>query len=273
MAATRDYVFGYTDDEHRRLISQSRIFGDLTEEMFRRAELQSGMSVLDVGCGAGDVSFLAADLVGPGGTVLGVDRSAKSIAIAQERARALHLEGVTFRQGELDTLQLDQEYDALVGRLVLMYLPQPVRVLSHLLNFVRSGGLAMFQEIEMSMARAVPYSAIYETCRDWIRETVRRAGFETDMGSRLFATFCEGGLSEPKMILHARVEGGAGSSGYEYVAETIRSLLPMMERLGVATPDEVQVDTLSSRLETEISTGGGVMILPALIGAWARKPG
>ena len=71
--------------------------------------------------------------------------------------------------------------------------------------------------------------------------------------------------------MEGRVEGGAGSAAYELTAETVRSLLPMMERLGVATSSEFEVDTLAARMEAETCAGGGVIMPPPMIGAWARK--
>ena len=59
------YLIRHSGDELNRLISQARFFGDLTGQVLDMAGLKSGMRVLDVGCGAGDVSFLAASMVGP----------------------------------------------------------------------------------------------------------------------------------------------------------------------------------------------------------------
>jgi cyclopropane fatty-acyl-phospholipid synthase-like methyltransferase len=56
----RDYPLGYSENEARRLAAQAALFEDLTEDMLRRADLYAGMQVLDVGCGVGDVSLLAA---------------------------------------------------------------------------------------------------------------------------------------------------------------------------------------------------------------------
>jgi hypothetical protein len=58
----------------------------------------------------------------------------------------------------------------------------------------------------------------------------------------------------------------------EYAAQTIRSVLPMMEKLGVATAEEVRVETLAERLRDEVVAGGGVIVFANLVGAWARKP-
>src|SRR5262249_11000514 len=170
---TPDYALGYSEREHQRLISQANFFGELTEGLFRRAGLAPGMRVLDVGCGAGDVSLLAAALVGPSGSVLGVDRAAGWVALARERARAAGLEAVDFREGELATLDVEGQFDTLVGRLVLMYLPDPAAVLAHLLRFVRPGGLVIFQEMDAGMGRSVPDAPLFQTCGELIRETLQ----------------------------------------------------------------------------------------------------
>ena len=59
---------------------------------------------------------------------------------------------------------------------------------------------------------------------------------------------------------------------YAYVAQTTRTLLPLMERTGVATAAEVGVDTLAARLREEVVAADAVVVPPPLIGAWARKP-
>jgi SAM-dependent methyltransferase len=266
----RAYALGCSQTEQRRLVLQGGYLGESTERIFRKAGIQPGMSVLDIGCGVGDVSLLAASLVGPDGSVVGIDRTASSIDTARERAAGLP--NVAFETGDLASLDPGRQFDALVGRLVLMYLPDPAAALDRLLRFVRPGGIVVFQEMEMSLARSVPRMRLFETCGDWIRETFRRAGFEIDMGSKLFATFCRAGLPGPEMILEGKVEGRAGSASYELMAQTVRSLLPMMERLGVTATAEVDVETLAIRLEAETCAAGGVIMIPPMIGAWARKP-
>lgn len=77
---------GHNDRERRRLALQGSILNPVTEQLLRRAGLASGMSVLDFGCGVGDVSMIAARLVGSGGRVTGLDLDEPALAIARERA-------------------------------------------------------------------------------------------------------------------------------------------------------------------------------------------
>jgi ubiquinone/menaquinone biosynthesis C-methylase UbiE len=64
---------GHNDRERRRFILQASVLNPFTQQLFRRAGISSGMNVLDLGCGVGDVSILAARLVGPYGSVTSVD--------------------------------------------------------------------------------------------------------------------------------------------------------------------------------------------------------
>src|SRR5262245_5560606 len=123
------YVLGHTNQELDRLIKQARFIGDLTAQVLTLAGLDQGMRVLDVGCGAGDVSFLAAQIVGPTGAVIGVDRSAEAIQAAERRATAAGLANVRFLVADLNEVVIDEPVDALIGRLVLMYFPSPAVVL------------------------------------------------------------------------------------------------------------------------------------------------
>src|SRR5262249_26099103 len=90
-----DYILGHSDREIRRLIFQAALLRPITERLMRDAGIGPGMRVLDCGCGAGDVSMLAAELVGGSGTVVGIDRSRAAIGVAEERARAAGLAQVS----------------------------------------------------------------------------------------------------------------------------------------------------------------------------------
>jgi SAM-dependent methyltransferase len=101
-----DYVLGHSEDELKRLIDQARFFGDLTAQVLHLAGLGPGMRVLDVGCGAGDVSFLAASIVGPQGVVIGVDKSPEAVSLAAQRAAGAGLTNVHFLTQDLVDLML-----------------------------------------------------------------------------------------------------------------------------------------------------------------------
>jgi hypothetical protein len=94
---------------------------------------------------------------------------------------------------------------------------------------------------------------------------------ETEMGFNLRGAFVEAGLPEPKMELNAPV-GGPRWGGHELAAGTIKTLLPLLERFGIATSEEVGVETLAQRLREEMVASGGVGKPPEMVSAWAQKP-
>ena len=59
-------------------------------------------------------------------------------------------------------------------------------------------------------------------------------------------------------------------SGYAWAADSLRSMLPLALQLGVATAEEVDIDTLADRLQAETVAHGGVIKTPDLVGAWTR---
>jgi len=266
----RVYVLGHSAEELNRLIDQARLFGELTEDVFVRAGIGPGMRVLDVGCGAGDVSFLLARMVGPSGAVVGVDRSEDAVAMANARAQAMGLAQVSFSQGELEDISLDQPVDAAVGRFVLMYSPEPSVSLRRIAANVRAGGIVAFQEMNVAEAKSFPSVDLFEQSMRWIIETLDREKVKNLMGLGLYRTFVDAGLPPPQMIMGARVEGGSDSLGYQIVAQVVKSLLPVMEKLGIANEKEVQIETLAQRLRDEVVSRGAVIVLPPLVGAWTR---
>jgi 2-polyprenyl-3-methyl-5-hydroxy-6-metoxy-1,4-benzoquinol methylase len=266
----RAYVLGHSAEELNRLIDQARLFGELTEEVFVRAGIGPGMRVLDVGCGAGDVSFLLARMVGPSGAVVGVDRSEDAVAMATARAQAMGLSQVSFSQGELDDISLDQPVDAAVGRFVLMYSAEPSTALRRVAANVRAGGIVAFQEMNVAEAKSFPQVDLFEQSMRWIIETLELERVKNLMGLRLYQTFVEAGLPPPQMIMGARVEGSPDSLGYQIVAQVVKSLLPVMEKLGVTNEKEVQIETLAQRLRDDVLSRGAVIVLPPLVGAWTR---
>ncbi len=268
-----DYALGYSDAEFQRLIRQSEFYAEFTEDVLRRAGFKPGMRVLDIGCGAGDVSLLAARMVGPAGSVTGVDKSPESLQLARRRAEQEGFRHMRFIQADLNELDLTDSFDALIGRFVLIFLPDPSAVLQRAARHIRDGGVIAFQEMDISHSRTMPLDLpLWRQQGEWIKTAFQRAGVDVQMGSKLHAVFRGAGLPAPHMNLHARI-GGADSFNPDYATAISAAMLPVMERLGVATRAEVKIETLAARLREELISRDGISILPSIIGAWTQKPG
>lgn len=94
---------------------QGAILREPTAAMFRAAGIGPGMHVLDLGSGSGDVAVLAADLVGPTGSVLGLDRDPDSVGWATRRVTEAGNANIRFQECEFNEFTDARQFDALVG--------------------------------------------------------------------------------------------------------------------------------------------------------------
>jgi ubiquinone/menaquinone biosynthesis C-methylase UbiE len=267
-----EYVLGHAAEELQRLIKQAAFFGDLTAHTLKLAGLGPGMRVLDLGCGAGDVSLLAASMVGPSGSVTGVDMNADTVKLAQSRIAGAKLSNVTIESGDITKLPYAGEFDAVIGRLIVLYLGDPVAGMTAFRGYAKPGGLIYFQEFGQVQTTSIPAVPLYDQAREWIESAFKRGNIELYMGLRLAGLYRAAGLPAPSMLGMSRIETGADSSAYEYLTQTLRSLLPLIERTGVATRDEIGIDTLAARLREQAVAANAVVRVPELIAAWTRVP-
>lgn len=92
-----------------------------------------------------------------------------------------------------------------------------------------------------------------------------------DLCLHLTRLFLDAGLPWPTLKAEAPVGGEPGSRLYPWVTETLRSLLPRIEQFGLASADELQLDTLVARMEAEAANLKAQLICPLQFGAWARN--
>jgi hypothetical protein len=156
---------------------------------------------------------------------------------------------------------------------VLLYLPDPVTVLRSLSRYLRPGAIVAFQELDMSQVSQVPASDLFMQARRWILDAFAAGGAELDMGTKLYTTFLRAGLPAPSMIAATQIACGPASPGYEYMVRVLRSLLPLIERNGLANLAEIGIDSLAARLRDDAVANDRVIFLPRVVGAWAQLTG
>ena len=273
-SAAPSYVLGHTDRELRRLEEQARLIDPITRRFFQEAGIAPGMRVLDVGSGAGDVAFLEAGLVGEKGEVVGVDRVPVALATARRRAAERSLRNVKFEEGDPSAMKFDRPFDAVAGRYILMFQPDPAAMLRRVAAHARPGGVIVFHEPDWLSAGSDPPAPTWDRCCSWIRETVRPSGADDRMGVRLHSTFLKAGLPAPTMRCETTL-ASADEDTYriELVVDIVATVLPEMERLGIATAAEVDFPTLAQRVRAEAKANGSVLIGRMEVVAWARAPG
>ena len=151
------------------------------------ASLKEGEVVLDLGSGAGFDCFLAANIVGKTGKVIGVDMTPEMIEKARENARKGGYTNVEFRLGEIENLPTADNYvDAIISNCVINLSPEKDRVFRDAFRVLKPGGRLMVSDIVLmselpdSIKKSV---AAYVSCvagaamKDEYMENIKSAGF------------------------------------------------------------------------------------------------
>jgi hypothetical protein len=161
-----------------------------------------------------------------------------------------------------------ESFDVLAGRRVLMYLQEPAEVLRRLSEWLRSGGLVVFEETDTTMvpARRSPMPA-HDQATEWLRKMLLAEGANVAMGFDLPSTFVEAGLEFEKIRAEAVIQG----QGTQYPLPALLQLLQSrVIAAGIATQPEV--DGLVTRLGDESRDPTRVYVSEMSFCAWGRKP-
>jgi ubiquinone/menaquinone biosynthesis C-methylase UbiE len=186
------YVHGTDPDEQRRLSILNDI---LNAGSLRELQLRGGESILDLGCGLGQLTRAMARAAGTTGRVLGIDRSEEQLA----RARQLATEpadasrgspaAIEFRQGDVLDLRLDDHewgtFDVAHARFLLEHLPDPLTVVRSMVRAVKPGGRIVLEDDDHEILRLWPEPAGFGRVWGAYMDSYRRAGNDPSIGKRL----------------------------------------------------------------------------------------
>jgi len=265
-----DYVLGHTDRERLRLIRQARVLAPATEHFLRDAGIVSGMRVLDIGCGMGDVAMLVADLIGPQGKVVSIDLDPASIATAQKRASAVGLDNAKFQRADVSTFAGVEPFDAIVGRLVLEFLPDPAATVRRLCGLLRPGGIMAFQEpnwkIWLTFTSHLPLRLAVTTI---LRDTFVAGGVNTEMDLTLYQAFLAANLTSPQ--LRVALPAGDSPEFRSLLHDLLLSVWSRAEALRLPLDSLGDPATLASRLDDELEANRSFASFVGLVGIFARK--
>jgi len=265
------YVLGHTPVEQQRLIRQARFLAPATEHFLDDAGVGPGMRVLDIGCGMGDVSMLLARRVGPGGLVVSIDLDQASIDTARERARVAGFANTRFHRADIATFRDAEPFDAIVGRLVLEFLPDPIAAICQLSHLLRPDGVMALQEpswkVWLAYTSHLPLRMAVTTL---LRDTFVAGGVNTEMDLPLYQGFKAAGFNQPQLRLELPVGDAPEFRGLLH--DLLLAVWPRASSYGLPLATLGDPATLATRLDAELNAHQAFASFVALVGAFARKP-
>jgi len=139
MSCKTDYVLGHSDFEIERLKLQAAALAGITRRLIGECDIQPGMRVLEIGCGAGDVSMLLAEAVGPSGLVVAIHREARAVETTRSRAEVAGHRNIEAIVATDDDIPVARPFDAALSRYVLVHQRDPVAMIQRAASAVRPG--------------------------------------------------------------------------------------------------------------------------------------
>jgi SAM-dependent methyltransferase len=251
-----------------RLRVLSRVMRPTTLEFFKRVRIEEGARCLDAGCGGGDVSADLARLVGPSGSVVGIDMDAQKIEIARAEAQAHNLLNVEFRTGELSAAELQEQFDIVYCRFVLTHQQSPLDLLRTFWNCLRPGGKLLVTDIDFDGYFSYPPTGSQLRFVDLYKEAVRRLGGDPCIGPRLASLLIEARFID--VAIHVFQPAGLTGEVKLMAPLTLENMVSTMIEQQLATEEEV--NRLVGDLYTFAAAEGTIGSVPRMFDVWGRRP-
>lgn len=259
-----DYVLGTDADEIERLGLQHRVWRERVLDAWGRAGIGEGQTVVDVGAGPGWASADLAEIVGPGGRVVALERSERFLAALGGR----RLANVEARAHDVSAAPFEEAFaDAAWCRWVLSFVEAPERTVRHIARALKPGGVAVFHEYaDYGAWQMMPPDPEHDRFRTLVIESWRDAGGEPDVALRLPSWLEAAGLDLVEARPLAEIVGPADFS-WQWPAAFMAVGARRLASLGYCSDEEAE------RLGTVLDRQrcGARMITPLVAEIIARK--
>jgi ubiquinone/menaquinone biosynthesis C-methylase UbiE len=251
----------------KRMEVVARACWPTTLPLLQRAGIREGMSCLDLGCGAGDVTFEIARLAGAKGRVAGMDMDSVKLEHARERATREGIRNVEFRQANVFEWDEDSVYDLIYVRFLLTHLPECERVVPKLLRALRPGGALVVEDINFEGYVSHPANSAHDRYVGLYREVVRRRGGNADIGPKLLSMLAGAGLQDLGLnIVYPEHKEGSGKE------ISILTMIGISEAvLAEKLIEEEELRDVISELERYTRDPLSIICGPRVFQVWGRR--
>jgi ubiquinone/menaquinone biosynthesis C-methylase UbiE len=268
----RDYVLGTHDEEIERLGLQHRVWRPVVLDCWQRVGITVGKRVLDLGAGPGYATVDLAEIVGPTGSVVALERSSKFVTATQDAVRVRGLTNVKIHELDLVSDDLPKgAFDFAWCRWVLAFVSDPALVIKKLAAVLPKGGRAIFHEYgHYETWRFIPLLKSQEQFREHVIATWRESGGEPDAAAVLPRLLGENGFVIRAVRPHIFCLR-PNDFMWQWPATFIEIYLPRLQETGRI--DQQFADRFRADLAAAEKDPNAWMITPLVIEIVAEKVG
>ncbi len=240
-------------------------------QLFHRAGIGEGHSVVDLGCGPGFTTLELARCVGWKGRVVACDRSERFIAHVQELCRQQGIRNVETVLGDAEQLDLPPgSLDAAYARWLLCWVPDAGVIIERLARMVRPGGVLVFQEyLDWDAMKLLPVSAPFRAGVDACMRSWTAGNATINIAEHFPTLAARHGLDLEHFEPVSRL-GKVGSLEWRWVMGFLRSYLPGLVNQGLMTREELAA--FEADYQARNQKGKTYVLTPTMANVILRRP-
>jgi ubiquinone/menaquinone biosynthesis C-methylase UbiE len=261
------YVIRGGREGYERLKLLSRARWPDTSDLLNRVGLHAGMCCVDVGCGGGEVTLEIARVIGPEGTVVGIDIDKVNLDLGRAAAAEKGLANVEFRISNVNEWREPDTYDLVFCRFLLQHLSRPVDLLQRMWQAVRLGGALVVEDADFSGLFCEPPNEGFQFYARLYPKVLARHGGDAVAGRKLYGFFLQAGIPDPQLKLVQRADATGESKSLSL--STLEATAEAIVAEGLASRDEVRQAIAS--LAEFTNDPETVVGDPRIFQVWARK--
>lgn len=267
METENEYIITGGEEGKKRLNVLSDVLYASTKMLLELNDVSPGKTFLDVGCGGGNVSLMAAGMVGDTGKVVAVDFDEEIILLDKKDAIARNATNISYLTQSVYDIDFENEFDVVYARFLLSHLTDPLKVLKQMLLSAKPGGRIVVEDIHFSGHFCHPANAAFDKYVSLFTEAGFKRGQNPEIGAELLSLFEAAGIGQVnfEVILPTFNKGGGKWMAYitmDKIKDTV---------LHLSLADQQTIDSVLAELEAFTLDEHNIMSLPRIFRVWGVK--
>jgi ubiquinone/menaquinone biosynthesis C-methylase UbiE len=251
----------------RRLNLLHNVYSPAGRRILLQAGLTRGMRVADFGCGVGAVTRMLAEMVGPSGSVTGIDAHGAQLKQASNICKDVGLMNVSFLEADACATGLPRQwFDLVYCRFLLLHLPDPAACLREMREVLKPGGLLVVEDGDLASATSVPATA-FNAFGDLFGRLGPTRGLDYSLSRNLYHMVRDAGFSDPEIEIHQPAMS-SGRTGL-LLKMSVEEAGTAFVGAGLITTSEL--DRTLREMEAAMVDPDVLVLAPRMSMVWARK--
>jgi ubiquinone/menaquinone biosynthesis C-methylase UbiE len=270
LAQNDQYFHGQSAAEQERLQKQAEELARDAKDLFDLIGVAAGWRVVELGCGPRGCLDLLSGLVGPDGSVVGVEIDPHAVALASKRLEHARIENVEVRQGDAKATGLAPgSFDMAMARLVAVNIPEPERLVAEMVALAKPGGVVASQEADWGLCISEPPLPALDRLINVFITYARRNGMDRFAGRKVPRWLRAAGLQDVQVrpIVREYPPDNPQRTVLLQFAENLRTRLVDHKLIS-----EAELDESVAALKKHLADPETFFLFPLMVQTWGRKP-